>query len=337
MDPNNDGDPSDGIDGWRLDVAREVPIGFWKQWSKLVKSINPNSVIVGELWEASPDFISASGPFDALMNYNFSYAINDFFIADKNKIDTEEFAKRLEEIDINYPEENLYVLQNLLDSHDTDRLSSMIKNLDRNYDRDGGEGNENYNAGKPSKQDYEKQKLIAAFQMCYRGAPMIYYGDEVGMWGADDPHCRKPMIWSDLKYDDEVVDETSGFKTGFGKYYVEQNKDLLSFYKKIIEIRNNSAALQKGDVNFKYLNDEQKTFTFQRKYKDDLIICAFNIGTEASEVSFATDFPKASYLNIITNEVGMLTSTEANAILVLSLPPNSFKIIRLYEGLTYDK
>lgn len=58
MDPDGDGDPSDGIDGWRLDVARDVPLGFWKDWSKLVKSINPEALIVGELWELSPDFIS---------------------------------------------------------------------------------------------------------------------------------------------------------------------------------------------------------------------------------------------------------------------------------------
>ena len=80
---------------------------------------------------------------------------------------------------------------------------------------------------KPGAEIYEKQKLIAAFQILYRGAPMIYYGDEVGMWGADDPHDRKPMIWDDLVYDNEVINEQSGFKIGFGSYSVEQNKNLL--------------------------------------------------------------------------------------------------------------
>ena len=112
----------------------------------------------------------------------------------------------------------------------------MIANPDREYDRDGNENNPDYNPGKPSEADYDKQKLIAAFQMTYRGAPMIYYGDEVGMWGADDPHDRKPMIWGDLKYDDEVITAASGFKKGFGRYKVEVNNDLLDFYKKIIGI-----------------------------------------------------------------------------------------------------
>ena len=153
MDPNGDGDPSDGIDGWRLDVAREVPIGFWKQWRSVVKTINNQALIVGELWELSPDFISDDGVFDALMNYNFAFAVNDFFIADKNKISVNEFIERLHKIDETYPAQNLYVLQNLLSSHDTERLSSLIQNPDRKYEHDANEGNANYNPGKPSAED----------------------------------------------------------------------------------------------------------------------------------------------------------------------------------------
>ncbi len=141
MDPNGDGDPSDGIDGWRLDVAREVPIGFWKQWSKVVKTINPQSLIVGELWELSSDFVSDDGPFDALMNYNFAFAVNDFFIDDTTKISVDEFIEKLKQIDETYPETNLFVLQNLLTSHDTERLSSLIQNPDRNYDSGANEEN----------------------------------------------------------------------------------------------------------------------------------------------------------------------------------------------------
>ncbi len=288
MDPNGDGNPSDGIDGWRLDVAREVPIGFWKQWRNVVKGINNQSLIVGELWELSPDFISDDGVFDALMNYNFAFAVNDFFIAEKNKISVDEFIERLKKIDQTYPEQNLYVLQNLLSSHDTERLSSMIQNPDRKYEHDANEGNKNYKPGKPNSDDIEKQKLIAAFQLLYRGAPMIYYGDEIGIWGADDPHCRKPMIWDDLIYENEVIDESSGFKTGFGSYSVEQNKDLLKFYKDLISIRNNNEELKTGSVKFIYSDNEKLTFAFESVIGDEKIICAFNLGKE--EISIPLDF-----------------------------------------------
>jgi glycosidase len=132
MDPNADGDPSDGIDGWRLDVAREVQVS-WKDWNKLVKRTTP-TIIVGELWELSPDFVSETGPFDALMNYNFAFAVNNFFIAESTAISTSKFVEMLQEVQNTYPARNLNILQNLVDSHDTDRLSSIIKNPDGQFD-----------------------------------------------------------------------------------------------------------------------------------------------------------------------------------------------------------
>lgn len=293
MDPNGDGNPADGIDGWRLDVAREVPIGFWKQWNSLVKSVNNQALIVGELWELSPDFITENGPFDALMNYNFAFAVNDFFIAKQKKISVTEFIKRLNVIDETYPAENNFVLQNLLSSHDTERLLSMIKNPDRGYDRDANEGNKNFNPGKPNPDDYKKQMLIVAFQLFYKGAPMIYYGDEVGMWGADDPHCRKPMVWADLNYANEIVDASSGFASGFGNYTVEQNQELLAFYQNIISERNKHEEVLIGSCKFIYADDDSKTFAFERVMEDKKTICVFNCGESESSISF--DFNLEEY------------------------------------------
>ena len=268
MDPNNDGNPEDGIDGWRLDVARDVPIGFWKQWSRLVKSINPNAYLTGELWELAPEFVGKGDVFDALMNYNFAFAVNSFLIAQRNKISANEFSQQLQQIFDTYPENICHSLMNLLDSHDTDRLASMILNPDRNYDHDASDDNANYNPGKPSQRDFEIQKLIVAFQMTWLGAPMIYYGDEAGMWGADDPHDRKPMIWKNLKYDDENINALSGFKKGWGKYKVEVIEDLLQYYQKIIAIRKNHPALIKGTAKF-LLTENDKLFAFRRDYISD--------------------------------------------------------------------
>jgi glycosidase len=331
MDPNNDGDPSDGIDGWRLDVAREVPLGFWKDWSLYVKTINKNSIIIGELWELSPDFISDDGPFDALMNYNLAFAVNDFFIAGKNKISVDEFVKRLKKIDETYPAENLFALQNLLSSHDTERLTSMIQNPDRGYDRDANEGNKNYNPGKPSLQVYKKQKIIAAFQMFYPGAPMIYYGDEIGMWGADDPHCRKPMVWDDLKYDDEVINISSGFTSGRGSCTVEQNNDLLKFYKKIISLRNKSEVLKKGSLRFLHSDNKKKSFVFERKYGKDIIIAAFNLGEEPDSISVMNEFGGTSYQNLISDETGLIEDLQKDGSLILNLEPNSFRVLKIIQ------
>ena len=333
MNPDNDRNTNDGIDGWRLDVARDVPIGFWKDWSRLVRSINPDAILIGELWELSPDFISEDGAFNSLMNYNFTYAVNDFFIADKRKISVTEFLNKLKEIDKTYPAGYLHLLQNLMGSHDTERLASLIFNPDRNYDRDANEGNPDYNPGKPGKEVYEKQKLILAFQMTYRGAPMIYYGDEVGMWGADDPHCRKPMVWDDLEYDNEVITKNDGFKKGSGSYTIEKNKDLLEFYKKMVQIRNNNKVLQDGDLNFIYSNDEKKSFAFERTLGKEKIIAAFNIGNGEDNFKVPVNILKGQFEELISGETGTFFSAEiTHSIININLPAQSFRLYKIYSA-----
>jgi glycosidase len=260
--------------------------------------------------ELSPEYVSEDGVFDALMNYNFAFAVNDFFIANKNKIIVSEFIEKLKEIDLTYPQEYLDILQNLVGSHDTDRLLSMIVNPDRGYDRDANEGNPNYSPAKPEAADYEIQKLIAVFQMTYRGAPMIYYGDEIGMWGADDPHDRKPMVWENLKYDDEEITAESGFKKGFGKYSVEQNKNVLHFYKKLTQLRKDNPALQKGSIKFLYSNDDKKSFVYERKEKDNWLVIAFNLGETPDSISLYSNERKIKFEEHLTGERGTFTSND---------------------------
>ncbi|MFO7445064.1 MAG: glycoside hydrolase family 13 protein [Ignavibacteriaceae bacterium] len=327
MDPNNDGDPEDGIDGWRLDVAREVPLDFWHDWSRLVKSINNKAIIIGELWELSPDFISKNGAFDALMNYNFAYAVDSLFI--QKKISVSKFIEKLEEINKTYPYENIDILQNLMDSHDTERLSSRILNPGRAFDRDANEGNPDYNPGKPSKKEFAIQKLILAFMMTCRGAPMIYYGDEIGMWGADDPHVRKPMVWDELKYDNEVITASSGFKKGFGTYKVEQDKDLLEFYKKIISIRNKSNALREGSLNFLYKNDDKNSFVFERLFENEHVIVSFNIGNEPEEIDIPVNKSKIAYSELISGETGSAAGVN-KSLLNIKMEPGTVKIFKIY-------
>ncbi len=330
MEP--DGNPADGVDGWRLDVANEIPLGFWKKWSAFVKSINPQAIIIGELWQLSPQYVTGDGPFDALMNYNFAFAVNNFFVAQKKKVSAEDFIDELRKIDQTYPKKNLLILQNLVDSHDTERISSMIANPDRAYDRDANPSNPNYNPGKPSAKDYDMQKLILAFQMTYRGAPMIYYGDEVGMWGADDPDDRKPMVWDNLKYDNEVITPESGYKKGFGSYKVEQNKNLLDYYKKLIEIRNGSDALKQGDQAFIYVDNSKNTFAFRRTYKNETIIAVFNLGKNYSKFELPVEGQMDSYTELISgNTSSLINMGKDMRQLVVQLAPNSVKIYKLGE------
>jgi glycosidase len=87
MDPNGDGDPSDGVDGWRLDVAFCVPHGFWKRWRKVVKGINPEAYLTGEIVSLAEEYLRGD-EFDAVMNYVWLYPSVRFFSRGKHPITT---------------------------------------------------------------------------------------------------------------------------------------------------------------------------------------------------------------------------------------------------------
>lgn len=310
MDPNNDGDPSDGIDGWRLDVADMVSKAFWRDFTKLVKRINPEAYLVGEVWweDWSNNKMFNSRPwlegdiFAAVMNYRWAQEVIHFFVDRKNKITAFEFNRRLRDLRDDYPEDVNYVLMNLMDSHDTDRLASQIVNPDDVYDhRDNPRDNPEYNVRKPTEEEIQTQKLIALFQMTYVGAPMIYYGDEAGMWGADDPDCRKPMLWPDRQYDQEVSHP-------FGKYRPADdnrfNWDLFNHYKKLINIRQQHPSLQIGEIETLLTNDDKDVYVFRRFSGSKSLIVVLNNSDSSQTLSLSVDKlgSKTSWTDLLTKK-----------------------------------
>ena len=295
MDPDNDGNPKDGIDGWRLDVAYCVKHPFWKDWRKQVKSINPEAYLTAEVI----DSIKVIKPylegdeFDAVMNYNFAFACADYFVSDNTKIKTSKFDKMLKELREAFPGGVEYVQQNLFDSHDTNRLLSHIVNRDIGSYRDWAKyyglskgDNPRYNTRKPSDYEISIAKLFIIFQMAYVGAPMIYYGDEVGMWGANDPDCRKPMVWDDMKYDDESFLPNQNKRAEPDK--VEANNDLREHYKKLIRLRNENIALQLGSFETVLIDNKKELYAFSRNYKDEKIIVVLNNSTQKHTAEIKT-------------------------------------------------
>ncbi len=290
MDPNGDGNPEDGIDGWRLDVAEMVSKEFWRDFRRWVRGINPEAYLTGEIWweNFSENIMFDASPwlqgdiFDAVMNYRFADAMLKACVDKKMQIRPTQLDNLLGFVRRKYPQPNQQVLMNLMGSHDTERFASMVINPDRwidhasnlNYD-------EEFEIRKPMEEEREVQKLILAFQFCYPGAPYIYYGDEVGMWGADDPDCRKPMVWEDYQYEPETHHP-------FGQPRpvdsVEVNRDLLEYYRQLIRIRKDHPALRRGEYETVYTVDDSQIFVFERSYRSDKIRVAFNFSEEIQSV-----------------------------------------------------
>lgn len=292
MDPEGNSDVSKGIDGWRLDVAYEVKHPFWKDWRRLVRSINAEAYLVGEVID-SPEALKAwlaGDEFDAVMNYNFQFLCSEFFI---NKgLTPSVFDEKLSELRNAFPPGLTHAMQNLLGSHDTDRLSSRIKNkglasfLDwEAYFERGKARNPAYKTFRPSVEDYAVLRLMAAFQFTYPGSPMIYYGDEAGMWGAGDPDCRKPMLWDDISYSDEIVDAAGNPCAQTSR--VAPDNELIDYYAGLCRIRKAHPALRTGDFRTILADDERGLYGFERRLGDDMIIALFNNSDKGAMVEIA--------------------------------------------------
>ena len=208
------------IDGWRLDVGDEVSHFFWQKFRNAVKREFPETLIVGEVWHYAADFLQGD-TWDSVMNYPFRNAAL-YFVA-KGELTASEFVNELGFLRGNLNNACQSVLWNLLDSHDTPRTL--------------------YQCG----EDKRKMKLLAAIQLLLPGMPFIYYGDEVGMTGGQDPDCRRGMLW----------DET------------RQDKDMLAYYRRLIEIRKANPCLTEGDPEKISTDDENGLVVVHR---DELVL-----------------------------------------------------------------
>lgn len=284
MAPN--GNVADGVDGWRLDVAFCLPHPFWKEWRRHVKSINREAYLTGEVVEIAPDYLRGD-EFDGLMNYPFAYAATEFFIDRKRRILASDFDRRLEELRNAYPREITNVMQNLYSSHDCARLATLIVNPDMNF-RDWGphfnkskvEHNRDYRIDRGGPDDAATHRLMVTFQMTYLGAPMIYYGNEAGMTGANDPCDRKPMLWEDLEYDDEVVDP-HGRPRPREPNVVDQG--LRAHYRRLIHLRRSLPALSRGDYRTILVDDDRSIIGFMRFHAGQRVVVLLN-ASDADQV-----------------------------------------------------
>ena len=111
-------------------------------------------------------------------------------------------------------------------------------------------------------------------QFTFIGAPHIWNGDEVGMWGADDPDCRKPVVWSDITYEDEKADYDPTKIRPVDK--VEPDTALLAIYKSLTRMRRDNPVLTYGDLNFTVADDHKMILAYTRTLGKEEIVALFN-------------------------------------------------------------
>ncbi len=264
----------EGSSGWRLDVANEVSDETWQKFRNSVKGLDSENVIVGEIWTDATQYLLGD-MYDSVMNYVFRGAVIGF----AGDQDATKMMNTLEKLRERYPEEAFYAMMNLVGSHDTSRLLSMLDGVgDDRADKSISGAFPTYEG--TSEAAKEKQYLVAFLQFTYPGAPTIYYGDELGMVGGDDPDNRRGMIW------------------GLGA------KDLTEYYAKLGQIRHAYSTLNTGDIRYFDTNDNTVAGYVRSDDNANIIVLANSAeGSKSITVDLkALNIEDTSFTDVMTGE-----------------------------------
>lgn len=306
LDPDGDGDPSDGIDGFRLDVAGEIPMGFWREYRRVVRSVNPEAYLAGEIWWQKwpdklmdPSVYLRGDQFDAVMNYRWYRIARGLFGQADPVLTPSEFVSAIDRINHDIDADNLEAMMNVASTHDSPRLSTSLYNKTLyKYRAKPGE-NPDYKVNRPDDLTRKEQIMLLVNQFTFIGAPQIWNGEECGMWGADDPDCRKPVVWSDIKYDDEKANYDGSERKPADE--VRPDTSLLNFYRRMCTLRKENPVLADGKLSFLLADDSEMLLAYKRYNERDEILVCFNCSGKQQKVNFANpDHQK--YTDIFTGK-----------------------------------
>jgi len=229
-----------GADGWRLDVPNEIDDPqFWEEFRAVVKSLNPDAYLVGEIWDGDPRWVGPTA-FDGLMNYPIREGLIEFL---KERKTADEFSGIINQGFEQYPQENLSAMYNLLGSHDTERIKTVLEG------------------------DQDKLIMAYLFLFAFPGAPAIYYGDEIGLQGGEDPGCRAAFPWREESWD----------------------RSLRQLIQHLIAIRKKNPALRRGSYQEILRDTKQGGYGFIRVLGREGVLVVLNASGTKHQYSLEVD------------------------------------------------
>jgi len=268
-----------GAAGWRMDVSGDpsFPDGYWETFREVVKATRPDALTISETWQKDSTLLRMlrGDRLDTTMNYRLRDAVIGYlapgsfdskgFGDSGYVIAPSDFLDRLASIREDYPDAAYYSLMNLLDSHDTERLLwTLTPGADNATDREMNATN--LAAGKA------RVRLASLIQFTVPGAPTVYYGDEVGVTGDDDPDDRRTYPWAD--------------KGG------SPDTSMLAHYTTLAQLRRNLPVLRDGDFEPLLADDARGIAAYGRKTGSQAAVVVVNRGASAETVSV----PLSGYL-----------------------------------------
>jgi glycosidase len=277
-----------GASGWRMDVAPWVPDDFWREWRAAIKAHRPDAITIAETWfDASKYFLGDM--FDSTMNYIFRNAVLEYAAGGNAKV----LVANLELMREAYPPQAHSALMNLLSTHDAARALHQF-----GYHDDGKDT--------PAGIAAAKQRLLLAvfLQMTYPGAPTIYYGDEVGVTGGDDPFNRATYPWADLGGKPDTA--------------------LLAEFKKLTKLRHDHPILRRGEL-LAPLHVDEHVVVFARRLAQSWALTAINNSDQAQTVTLTLPEGAASgYRDVLQGAAGV---TAQGRQLTLTVPARFGRVL----------
>lgn len=296
-----DGDVTQGIDGFRLDVADQVGMVFWRDFRKYVRSINPDAYLVGEIWwEEWPDRLMNPAPytsgdvFDAVMQYQVYRPARYFFAKNDYGINAEQFSDSLNFHWNRLMPDFRYAMMNVSSSHDAPRLLTDFYNPNKYKYKAGPADDPQYKTGRPDADTYERVRLYLVHLFTTIGAPQIYNGEEMGMWSADDP-SRKPLMWKEFSFEPETRNNYQSGEKAYDSLVFNQAQ--FDWYKKLIAIRKSNPVLSTGAIEFLWAKGKQ--LAYRRFDEKSEVIVLFNLETEEHSLNLSRD---ATYIDLLTGK-----------------------------------
>ena len=309
LDPDGDGDPSDGIDGFRLDVAEQVPLGFWHDYRDVVKSVNPDALLIGEIWwQQWPDVMSDTRPylavFDAVINYRWYMPTRALFADAPPAMTPSRYAAHRDSVNAGIPAVQLQAMMNVAATHDTPRLATSLFNAGPYKSGVSARDNLAYKTGRPDAATFRTQRLLVLQQATTVGAPHVWNGDEAGMWGADDPDDRKPLVWADLAYETERADNHGRPRRPDP---VRVDEALLQFYRDAFSLRREHLGLfARGDMTWALTDDARGLLAYRRTLDGREALVLFNLSDHEHTADLAAPGPLALSVGTVAREGGQI-------------------------------
>lgn len=289
-----------GASGWRLDVADELPDFFIARLNAAARREKPDAVIIGEVWEDASNKIAYSerrryfqgGELDSVMNY----PLRDAILAYLGGGTAEHFAETMECIRENYPHDVFYSLMNIIGTHDTPRALTVLGITQEEWKLSREERAAFTLPPERIESARKRLKLAAVLQFTMPGSPTIYYGDEVGLQGFEDPFNRRTFPWE------------------------REDRDLLAFYRRLCMLRAESETLAKGELRF--LRSNGSLLRYERRTAHARLVVMVNRGHQ--EVKAHVD---ALYAVDMIDGFKEFTETDSRGLRV-TVPPETALILR---------